>query len=695
MTIGTVTGIVFSPLLPLPLVAAIGLLLFGLLVFGLTRRMPGMLWRGIVLGALVLALLNPSLVEEQRESLPDLALVLIDRSPSQIVGERREQTDRTVAALAERLSRLGNLEVRVAEVGPGAPGASDALPGSGTRLFGAIRNALADVHRESISGVIMVTDGAVHDVPESIARAGLAAPVHVLVSGHRGEADRRLEVIEAPRYGVVDKPLSIVFRVHDSESPAAPVRITVTTPDGREIHHVVAVGERQEVRVVLDHAGLSVVHLDVEAGANEITTINNHAVLPINGVRENLKVLLVSGEAHTGERIWRNTLKSDPSVELIHFTILRPPEKQDATPIRELALIAFPVRELFESRLSDFDLVIFDRYRKRGVIPEAHLLNIADYVVGGGAMMVAAGPDFSTPLGLHSTVLGELMPAVPTGEVHVEPFHVGATPAGLRHPITAELAGIAADVPPWGRWFRHVDATAVSGDTLLDGVGDAPLLVVGRAGNGRVAELLSDHIWLWSRGFEGGGPSTELLRRIVHWLMKEPDLEENALTATATNDRITVIRRSMEDGVRDVTITSPSGEARTLTLEPLSPGRAEADITAGEAGLFHIVDGGLETWVSVGSHNPLEWRDPRATAEILQPLVDEAGGRLSWIAHDPLPTVRRVTAGRDVSGPGWIGLLDHDRYIVRSIDVLALVPPWLLLMLFVAGLAAAWRAEGR
>ena len=695
MTIGTVTGIVSSPLLPFPLVAAIGLLLFGLLVFGLTRRMPGMGWRGIVLGALVLALLNPSLVEEQRESLPDLALVLVDHSPSQAVGERREQTDRTVAALAERLSRLSNLEIRVAEVGPGAPGASDDLPDSGTRLFGAIRNALADVLRESVSGVIMVTDGSVHDVPESIAGTGLDAPVHVLVSGQRGEADRRLEVIEAPRYGVVDKPLSIVFRVHDSESPSASVRVMLTMPDGRDIHHDVAVGERHEVRVILGHAGLSVVHLDVEAAANEITTINNHAVLPINGVRENLRVLLVSGEAHTGERIWRNTLKSDPSVELIHFTILRPPEKQDATPIRELALIAFPVRELFESKLNDFDLIIFDRYRKRGVIPEAHLLNIADYVVEGGAMMVAVGPDFSTPLGLHSTVLGELMPAVPTGKVYVEPFHVGATPAGLRHPITSELTGIEADVPPWGRWFRHVDATAVSGDILLDGVGDAPLLVVGRVGNGRVAELLSDHIWLWSRGFEGGGPSTELLRRIVHWLMKEPDLEENALTATATNDRITVIHRSMEDGVRDVTITSPSGEVRKLTLEPHAPGRAAADIAAGEAGLFHIVDGELETWVGVGSHNPLEWRDPRATTAILQPLVDEAGGRLSWIAHDPLPTVRRVTAGRDVSGPGWIGLLDHGRYIVRGIDVQALVPPWLLLMLFVTGLAAAWRAEGR
>ena len=693
MTVGTVTDIVFAPLLPVPLVAAAGFLLLALAAFAAVRRMPGMAWRGAVFVALVLALANPSLVEEERESLPDLALIVADRSPSQTVGERGAQTDRAVAALTERLSRLANLEVRVAGTGPDASGG--ALDADGTRLFGAIRDVLADVRPEAVSGIVMVTDGAVHDVPDSIDRVGLAAPVHVLVTGERAETDRRLEVIEAPRYGVVDTPLSIVFRVHDSDPSRRTVPVTLTMPDGREILHDVPVGERHEVRVLLDHAGLSVVRLEAGTADGEITAVNNRAVLPINGVRENLKVLLISGEAHTGVRIWRNTLKSDPSVELVHFTILRPPEKQDATPIRELALIAFPVRELFESRLEDFDLIVFDRYRKRGVIPETHMMNIADYVTAGGAMMVSAGPDFSTPLGLHATVLGDLMPATPTGALHVEPFHAGATPAGLRHPVTSDLAGIASDVPPWGRWFRQVDATAESGDVLLNGVGEAPLLVVARSGDGRVAELLSDHIWLWSRGHEGGGPATELLRRVVHWLMKEPDLEENALTARAERDRITVTRRSMEDGRREVTVTSPSGRSRTLALEPESPGRARGEIVAGEAGLFHVVDGDLETWVGVGSHNPLEWRDPRATSEILEPLASATGGGLSWISSDPLPTVRRVTPGRDVSGPGWIGMLDHGRYVVRGIDVLALVPPWLLLALFIAGLAAAWRAEGR
>ncbi len=689
---GTLTDITWAPLLPVPLVALAGLLMVGLLVFGLVRGMPGTPWRAVAVAVTLLAVLNPSLVEEHREGLADLAVVLVDRSASMTLGDRPALTDSAVGDLGERLARLDNLEVRVVEA---LPEAVDGPADSGTRLMGALTRALADVPGESVSAVIMVTDGAVHDVPDSLAGLRWSAPLHVLVSGRSSAFDRRLEIIEAPRYGVVDEALPIVFQVFDHTAVGTPVLVTVTTPDGATISRRVTVGERHEVRVALSHAGLSVVRLEVEENPGEITTVNNQAVLPINGVREDLKVLLVSGEAHTGERIWRNTLKSDPAVELVHFTILRPPEKQDSTPIRELALIAFPVRELFEGQIGNFDLIIFDRYRKRGVIPEIHLQNIADYVLDGGAMMVAAGPDFATALGLHATVLGELMPARPTGTVHVEPFRPGATAAGRRHPVTATLAGIGEDVPSWGRWFRHVETTVATGDVLLDGAGDAPLLVISRAGEGRVAQLLSDHLWLWSRGYDGGGPGTELLRRVAHWLMQEPDLEENALTATEKNGHITVVRRSMEDDDAEVVVTAPSGATTTLDLETLSPGRARGDFVAIETGLHHISDGDMATWIGVGSHNPLEWRDPRPTSAHLEHLVEESGGHLSWIAHDPLPAVRRVTAGHDMSGPGWIGLVDHNRHVVLGIDLLALMPAWFVLLAFIAGLAAAWRAEGR
>ena len=695
MNASSVTDIVLSPLLPLWLVIAFAVVALGLVIYGFIRRAPGTRWRTFTLAALALALANPSLVEERRETLPDVALVLVDRSSSQTVGDRPDQTDAALAQLTERFGRLANLDVRIAEIDPAQAAGESALPGSGTNLFGAIRRALADVPRNAVSGVVLLTDGAIHDVPESAEAIGLDAPIHALITGTRQENDRRLELIDAPRYGIVNQPVTIVFRVHDSAGTGGVVPVTMTTPEGIEVTHGVPVGESYEMRFLPDRAGLLVVRLDVEAREGELTEINNTAVLAINGVREDLKVLLISGEVHTGERVWRNTLKADPAVELVHFTILRPPEKQDGTPIRELSLISFPVRELFEVKLEEFDLIVFDRYRKRGVIPEAYLQNIADYVLEGGAMMVSTGPDFATQLGLHTTVLGELMPALPTGEVVEERFNVLATEDGLRHPITAELVGIQNEVPPWGPWFRQISAEADSGDVLLNGIEDRPLLVVQRMGEGRVAELLSDHLWLWSRGYEGGGPSQELLCRLAHWLMKEPDLEENALSANVIGNQLSVMRQSMEDRSWEVEVTAPSGATETLLLEPGLPGCSSAELAVAEAGLYHISDGELDTVATVGQLNPLEWRDPRASDEALMPVVEASGGRVSWLAYDPLPTVRRVSPDRDLAGTGWIGVVDHGRYIVRGIDTLALLPPWLALLMFVGGLAAAWRAEGR
>lgn len=695
MSATTVTDIVLSPLLPLWMIILFSGVALAMILYGFVRRAPGTIWRIFPMAALALALANPSLVEERREALPDVTLVLVDRSSSQTVGERTEQADAAVAALTERLGRLPNLDVRIAEIDPAEAAGQDALPGSGTMLFDAMRRSLADVPRTAISGVVLVTDGAVHDVPESVATLGIDAPVHVLQTGERQEYDRRLELLEAPRYGIVDQSVTLSLRVHDTASESGVIPVTLTPPGGEPVTHNVPIGERYEMRFIPDRAGLSVIRLDVEAREDELTAVNNTAVLAFNGVRENLKVLLISGEVHTGERVWRNTLKADPSVELVHFTILRPPEKQDGTPIRELSLISFPVRELFEVRLQDFDLIVFDRYRKRGVIPEAYLQNIADYVLEGGAMMVSAGPDFATPLGLHTTVLGDLMPALPTGEVIEEAFNLTPTEDGLRHPVTAGLNGIQQPIPPWGEWFRQIDAVSESGDVLLNGIADRPMLVLQRVGEGRVAELLSDHLWLWSRGYDGGGPSQELLRRLAHWLMKEPDLEEDALRAVAVGNQIRIVRQSMEDSAHEVVVTAPSGETETILLEPGDPGRATAELGIGEAGLFQISDGELETIVSVGELNPLEWRDPRAGSDALASIVDESGGGISWIAYDTIPTVRRVSPDRDLSGNGWFGVLDHGRYLVRGIDSLALLPPWLALLLFVGGLAAAWRAEGR
>ncbi len=331
---------------------------------------------------------------------------------------------------------------------------------------------------------------------------------------------------------------------------------------------MVPVGRDVPLTVPIDHGGPNVLELEAAPGPHELTLVNNRAVVVVNGVRDRLRVLLVTGEPHAGERVWRNFLKSDPSVDLVHFTILRPPEKQDGTPIRELSLIAFPIRELFDTKLDNFDLIIFDRYSRPGVIPQAYLENVVRYVRNGGAFLEAAGPNYGTPTSLSRTPLGEILPDEPTGEVYEEGFKPQLTDLGRRHPVTEGLpgAGPRGGEPNWGRWFRQVDARVHNGVTVMTGDRGDPLLVLDHVGKGRVAQLLSDEMWFWARGFEGGGPQAELLRRLAYWLMKEPDLEENDLRAAVDGDRLVVTRQSLEPNDRPVTVTAPDGSTRSLKL---------------------------------------------------------------------------------------------------------------------------------
>ena len=309
--------------------------------------------------------------------------------------------------------------------------------------------------------------------------------------------------------------------------------------------------------------------------------MNNRAVVSIDGVRDKLRVLLVSGEPHAGERTWRNLLKSDASVDLVHFTILRPPEKQDGTPINELSLIAFPTRELFQQKIDEFQLIIFDRYARQGVLPIIYFDNIARYVRNGGAVLVAAGPDYASSTSLWRTPLEVILPAEPSGQVTETPFRAQLSNVGKRHPVTRDLEGSASDPPRWSRWFRVVDTKKAEGATVMQAADDKPLLVLSREGEGRIALLLSDHIWLWARGYEGGGPHLDLLRRLSHWLMKQPELEEEALRLSSHGRELSIERQSMADTIGEVTVTAPSGTTTTLTLQSAQPGLWRGSMPAG------------------------------------------------------------------------------------------------------------------
>jgi hypothetical protein len=685
-------GIAFAPLVAEPVLwaAIAAAVILALLLF--VSRSRGATIRALALGLVVLALANPSLTREDRDPLSSVAVVVVDKSPSQSFGDRTQQTEAARTAVVERLSHIPGLDVRVVEAGQ-ADGETD-----GTRLFTALGTTLADVPTDRVAGVIMITDGRVHDVPQDAGALGFAAPIHALITGNKDERDRRVALIAAPRFGIVGQSQTITYRVEDQGTKETSAAVTVRR-DGDVIEtRTVPVGIPQNVDIAIPHGGQNIVEIEAAPVPGELTTVNNRAVVEIDGVRDKLRVLLVSGEPHAGERTWRNLLKSDASVDLVHFTILRPPEKQDGTPINELSLIAFPTRELFQTKIGEFQLIIFDRYARQGVLPIIYFDNITRYVRDGGAVLVAAGPDYASQTSLWRTPLDAILPAEPDGNVTDQAFRPSLTELGRRHPVTRGLDGADSNPPNWSEWFRVVDTRNATGTTVMQGPDAKPLLVLSREGDGRVALLLSDHIWLWARGFEGGGPHLDLLRRLSHWLMKEPDLEEEALRLKMSGRNLVVQRQTMADSVADVTLTSPSGASRVLKLDPTEPGVWEKSIVADELGLWRATDGKLNALTNIGPANPREFAEVTSTPDVMAPIANATGGaarRLDGGNGLDVPRIVAVRSGSTYSGDDWIGLKMRDASVVRGIGVLPVFAGLLGLLLLIGSLAGTWAREGR
>jgi hypothetical protein len=684
-------GIAFTPLVPslvLWLAVAAIVVIAGLLLLGRAR---GAAVRVTALALILLALANPSFTREDRELLSSVAAVVIDKSPSQNFGDRTRETAEAREALVDSLKKIKGLEVRVVEAGQ-ADGETD-----GTRLFGALSSALSDVPIDRVAGAFLITDGRVHDIPANAAALGFQAPVHALITGRKDERDRRIAISAAPRFGIVGQVQTITYRLDDQGVSGDRAKVVVRR-DGEVINErTVLSGQTVNVDIDIKHAGPNIIEIEASPLENELTLVNNRAVVAIDGVRDKLRVLLVSGEPHSGERTWRNLLKSDPSVDLVHFTILRPPEKQDGTPINELSLIAFPTRELFQQKINEFQLIIFDRYARQGVLPIAYFDNIARYVRAGGAVLVSAGPDYASTTSIWRTPLDSVLPAEPVG-VTEKPYYAHLSDAGKRHPVTRGLEGSGTEPPHWSRFFRTVETRNATSPPVMTGADGKPLLLLSRFGEGRVALLLSDHIWLWARGYEGGGPHLDLLRRMSHWLMKQPDLDEEALRLQVQGHDLVVLRQTMADSIAPVTVTSPSGATRELTLSAGEPGTWRSTIPANELGLWQATDGTLKALINVGPTNPKEFSEVTSTTEMLKSLTQATGGDARRVVDGSsieLPRIVPVRASGVFRGDGWMGVKMRDASVVRGVGVLSLFAGLIGLLLLLGAFAATWLREGR
>jgi hypothetical protein len=685
----------FDPLIPLWALSAGFVVALLLSVITGFLRIRGWMLRSLTMALLLFALANPAIEREDREPLSSVVALVVDKSQSQRLADRQETTEQATKELQNRIEELDGFDLRILE-------ARNSGTGNGTEVFRTLSNGLADVPPERVGGVVIISDGQIHDIPDNAKALGFDAPVHGLITGTSDERDRRIVLEKAPRFGLVDSEQTVSLTVIDQGQGTGPgdnVRLIVKR-DGNVIsERIVRTGEKVEVPVAIAHGGDNIFEFEANPLADELTTLNNRAVVTIDGIRENLRVLLVSGSPHAGERTWRNLLKSDASVDLVHFTILRPPEKQDGTPINQLSLIAFPTRELFSVKIDEFDLIIFDRYVRRGVLPMLYFDNIARYVRDGGAVLLAGGPDYAEGGSLYRTPLAPILPARPTGTILEQPFHATLANLGERHPVTRGLPGAEQDPPAWSRWFRAVDTEIDAGHTLMSGPSDTPLLVLNREGEGRVAMLLSDHVWLWARGFEGGGPHVPLLRRLAHWLMQEPDLEEEALNVSLRGPELVVERQTLGESVNEVTVSSPTGDSTTIAMTEQDPGLWRGGVPVEETGLYSITDGERSALIHVGPQNPREYTDVLSTTDVLSPISEATGGtarRLRDVGGDlELPRVVSMHNSAGYAGNGWIGLKATEASVLNGVDRYPLMIGLLGLALLLGALSLTWYREGR
>ncbi|MBO1323940.1 VWA domain-containing protein [Acetobacter sp. TBRC 12305] len=704
----------FEPLIPRWLLAGLGLAALALCGLGLLRgsRIAALCRLGAA-AVILFWLAGPQRLRETWQLLPQTALLLVDQSPSMTLGQRSAIARQAADILAH--TQVPGLTIRTVGVQDNGH--------DGTRLFEALDQAAADIPPASFAGAMMITDGQNADTPAAIperltpsdgANGHTTLPLHVLLAAKGEERDRRLRILQAPPYALAGQDATLRVQVDDAgpgTQPGTAAELTIRTSDGTLRTVPVRTGVAQSVTVPVSHPGQLLVSLAVSPLENEVSGLNNQSVLSMTGIRDRLRVLLISGTPNQGERVWRRLLKADPAVDLIHFTILRPPEKDDGTPLSDLALIAFPVRELFQDKIDQFDLIILDGFENRHILPRTYLENIAGFVRKGGGLLLTAGPEFIGPGSLQNTPVGDILPAhvAPEGSMMEQRFRPTLTDAGRRHPVTGSLPGAPAaghapdtalTVPGvWGPWYRALRPDSTHGEVLMNGPDGAPLLVLDHVDLGRVALLLSDQIWLWSRGEGGGGPQAELLRRVSHWLMKEPELEEEQLVASLTEGTLKVTRHSLTTSAENtVTVISPSGKSQVLTLRPTGPDATpQASMRATEDGIWQVTDGVRTAYCAPTQTNAAEFSQLRATASNLGDIAGQTGGGVFWLGESGavhVPDIR-LAPKAPLHGANWLGFGQGGAHTVTGKTAAPLLPAWLAMVVTLALVLAGWWLESR
>lgn len=731
----SITTLAFDPLVPVWGII-IGALIYAALLAVLWMKGKTSIWlRAVIMALFFLVLLNPVSITETRKGEKNVVLVLLDETQSQSVPPRTAQMQAAFEALKNNIDgeerlRLQSIRTRHQYTDP-----EDKDAFQETHIYTALKDALANMDKSRLGAVVIISDGQIHDIPPMLIEGSgtdfslhkdlslpQGVPIHGLITGTADEADRQIIIENTPFYGITGKEAAIDIRIEVSESLAqVPVPLTYSINGNTARTEIIPPHQSRRIMVPIEQAGHNIYQFSIPTEDGELSTRNNNKVVTINGVRDRLQVLLVSGKPNHGGRMWRDILRSDASVDLVHFTILREPGKVDRTPKEEMSLIEFPVRELFETKINNFDLIIFDRYGLTYLLPSRYFDNIHDFVANGGALFMAIGPEALDDYSIFDTRIADMLPAALTGGMLEEMYTPSLSRLGLRHPVTSFMRELrvqpsSASAPPAtdqqqfpldvAPWFRQIEVEPKpTAQVLMRGAQNQPLLLLDRYEQGRVALLTGDQLWLWARGFHKAGPDRLFLKRSIHWLMKEPDLEENGLQARVQGRQIRLIKRSLEETDIDITMTHPDGSEETITMRPEGGEPAETIIQADEAGIYKFTHKTQNVFAVVGDLNTPEQTDLLSTLEKLKPLINATGGYLNRVHNQGVPSLRlRESASNTMSSLDsrfsgisgqWMGVWNRKAYSIAGTKETPLLPTLPVFLLIFLGLVAAWIIESR
>jgi uncharacterized membrane protein len=616
---------------PLPLWALLGLGLATLAGIALAmlsvRRELSARRRWTLWGLRILAgitalffLVEPGLRKLQVARVKSRVAVLVDRSasmgfPVESKGQSRSaQAADELDALAPEMEALRDryafeLYGFDPELSPVSAGTLRTQPARGGRtdLLAALRAAATGQGGSTarkLSGILLFSDGADNSELSTglsprtrAAIEELGVPISTFALGKSGLKDLAIETVKVDEFAFVRNSITAEVEVRGRGFKGQPTKVVLRREGTVIATRDIRFESDDDVQTVTftftpDQTGRFVYTLAVPVFPEEAVSDNNTRSFALKVIRDRVRVLLVAGRPSWDERFLRGLLRQDPNVELISFYILR--NQADVTGAtndeRELSLIPFPMREIFQEKLDTFDVVIFQNfgYSEPGLSIASYESGLANYVKNGGALLLIGGDrSFSEAPGRFG-MLADALPVEAALPADVQPFKARLTPEGQRHPVTALGGASQSSESAWASLpaIPGINLTrAKSGATVLlehpfatvDGRA-APLLALWDYGRGRSLALTTDGSWYWAFVAHGSGSQSRYYERFwsnaLRWLVRDPDL---------TTLQVVADPPSVEPGKPVAVVVT----ARLPNYQPAADAEVKVDLVSADDG--HVV----------------------------------------------------------------------------------------------------------